>query len=300
MNARYVSWEMSEDMSNDKNDKFVILTGTSGSGKSVAMNALEDIGFYCVDNLPVSLLTSFAAVRAETGSMKRAAVAVDCRGAQFEQLEQELAALRRANIKVEILFLDAADHVLATRFKQTRRRHPLETGNRTLSSAVATERRRLTGLKEEATYYIDTTEMSPAQLKERVSALFVELSETINVCVESFGFKHGIPADADLVFDVRCLPNPYWIPQLRDHTGLEKEVRDYVYEGGDTAGFVARLFDMMDYLLPLYRKEGKSQLIIAIGCTGGHHRSVAVAEDLYRHLKENGSRVSVLHRDISK
>lgn len=281
-------------------DKFIILTGTSGSGKSVAMNALEDIGFYCVDNLPVSLLTSFAAVALETGTMKRAAVAVDCRGAQFEQLEQELVRLRKSFTQVDILFLDAADHILAKRYKQTRRRHPLETHDVTLSSAIKKERELLKNLRDDAAYYIDTSETSPAQLKERVSALFVELSDAINVCVTSFGFKHGIPTDADLVFDVRCMPNPYWVPELREHTGLEKEVRDYVYEGGDTQGFVTRLFDMIDYLLPLYRKEGKSQLMIAIGCTGGHHRSVAVAQDLYSHLKGIGARVSVLHRDISK
>lgn len=282
-------------------EAFILLTGTSGSGKSVAMNALEDIGFYCVDNLPVSLLTSFAAVCAETGSIKKAAVAVDCRGAQFELLTQELERLRHTEKHMGILFLDAADHVLAARFKQTRRRHPLETGRTTLTTAIKAERSKLSHLRNAADYYIDTSELSPSQLKERVSTLFVESTATMQVCVESFGFKRGIPSDADLVYDVRCLPNPYWVPELREHTGLEDEVRRYVYQpGGGTEGFVTRLFDMIDYLLPLYRKEGKSQLTVAIGCTGGHHRSVAVAQDLYGHLKAAGVAVSVIHRDITK
>lgn len=281
-------------------EKFIILTGMSGAGKSLAMNALEDIGFYCVDNLPVSLLTSFAAVSAETGSIKKAAVAVDCRGAQFDMLEQELALLAKREVEVEILFLDADDKVLSTRYKQTRRRHPLETESVTLSSALKIERERLSRLKERADYYIDTSNMSPALLKERVSSIFVALRDVLNICVESFGFKHGIPLDADLVFDVRCLPNPYWVPSLRDHTGLEEDVRAYVYDGGHAGEFCKKLFDMMDYLIPLYRKEGKSQLLIAIGCTGGHHRSVAIAQDLHAHLKKTCVRVSVLHRDILK
>ncbi len=282
-------------------EQFILLTGTSGAGKSVAMNALEDIGFYCVDNLPVSLLTSFAAVCTETGSIRKAAVAVDCRGAQFEQLSLELQKLRETEQHMGILFLDAADHVLAARFKQTRRRHPLETGRTTLSTAIKAERGKLADLKAAADYYIDTSELSPAQLKERVSALFEQSTATMRVCVESFGFKRGIPSDADLVFDVRCLPNPYWVTELRHKTGLEEDVKAYVYQqGGGTAEFVTRLFDMMDYLLPLYRKEGKSQLTVAIGCTGGHHRSVAIAEDLYRHLKEKQVAVSVIHRDIAK
>lgn len=281
-------------------EKFIILTGMSGAGKSLAMNALEDIGFYCVDNLPVSLLTSFAAVSAETGSIKKAAVAVDCRGAQFEMLEQELELLEKNQVEVEILFLDADDKSLSTRYKQTRRRHPLESESVTLSTALKIERERLSRLKERADYYIDTTNMSPALLKERVSSVFVELKDVLNISVESFGFKHGIPLDADLVFDVRCLPNPYWVPSLREKTGKEEDVRAYVYDGGHAKEFCDRLFDMLDYLIPLYRKEGKSQLLVAIGCTGGHHRSVAIAEDLYKHLKKNNDRVSVLHRDILK
>lgn len=282
-------------------DRFIILTGTSGSGKSVAMNALEDIGFYCVDNLPVSLLTSFAAVCDETGSIKKAAVAVDCRGAQFELLTQELEKLEKHEKHMGILFLDAADHVLAARFKQTRRRHPLETGRTTLPTAIKAERAKLATLRDAADFVIDTSELSPAQLKERVSALFVELNASMRVCVESFGFKRGIPSDADLVFDVRCLPNPYWVAELREHTGLEEAVRDYVYQpGGGTEEFVKRLFDMIDYLLPLYRKEGKSQLTVAIGCTGGQHRSVALAQDLYNHLKAMDVAVSVIHRDLAK
>ena len=282
-------------------EQFILLTGTSGSGKSVAMNALEDIGFYCVDNLPVSLLTSFAAVCAETGSIRKAAVAVDCRGAQFELLTQELARLRETEKNMGILFLDAADHVLAARFKETRRRHPLETGRTTLLSAIKAERTKLAELKEAADYTIDTSELSNAQLKERVTSLFVTSSAAMRVCVQSFGFKHGLPHDADLVFDVRCLPNPYWIPALRDHTGLETGVHDYVYQkGGGTEEFVSRLYGMLDFLLPLYRKEGKSQLTVAIGCTGGHHRSVAIAQDLYEHLRAKDVNVSVIHRDITK
>jgi len=282
-------------------DRFILLTGTSGAGKSVAMNALEDIGFYCVDNLPVSLLTSFAAVCNETGTIKNAAVAVDCRGAQFELLTQELDRLRKTEKNLGILFLDAADHVLAGRYKETRRRHPLEKGHTTLLSAIKTERARLASLKDAAEFVIDTSEFSTAQLKERVTSLFVSSSSAMRICVESFGFKHGVPTDADLVFDVRCLPNPYWEPQLRDRTGLEKDVHDYVYQpGGGAEEFMAKLYGLLDFLLPLYRKEGKSQLTVALGCTGGHHRSVALAQDLYAHCCENNANASVIHRDIAK
>ena len=282
-------------------ERFVILTGMSGSGKSVAMNALEDVGFYCVDNLPVSLLTSFAAVCAETESIRYAAVAVDCRGAQFDSLTQELGRLRVTEKNVCILFLDAADHVLAARYKETRRRHPLESDHTTLLSAIRAEREKLSELREAANFFIDTSELTNAQLKEQVTSLFVPSSAALHVCVESFGFKHGLPADADLVFDVRCLPNPYWDLALRPRTGIEKDVRDYVFrEGGGAEEFVTRLCGMIDFLLPLYRKEGRSQLTVAVGCTGGHHRSVAVAQELYDHLKEKNVRVSVIHRDIKK
>ena len=281
-------------------EKLIILTGTSGSGKSEAMNALEDIGFYCVDNLPVSLLTSFVAVCVETETINNAAVAADSRGAQFDTLMTELKKVRKTCGETRILFLDAANHVLEKRYKQTRRRHPLESERVTLSNAIELEREKLKELKESADFYIDTSNLSSAQLRERVTGLFVDAQDTINICVESFGFKHGIPADADLVFDVRCLPNPYWVDELRLHTGLEDNVRDYIYDSSDTRGYVLRLFDMIDYTLPLYRKEGKSQLTIAVGCTGGHHRSVAIAQHLYSHLLLNWPRVSVIHRDITK
>ena len=281
-------------------EKLIILTGTSGSGKSEAMNALEDIGFYCVDNLPVSLLTSFAAVCIETESIRNAAVAADSRGAQFSELMTELTKVRKMCLETRILFLDAANHVLEKRYKQTRRRHPLESGTVTLSAAIELERDKLKELKERADYYVDTSILLSSQLKERVASLFVNAEDTINICVESFGFKFGIPADADLVFDVRCLPNPYWVEELREHTGLEDSVREYIFDSSDTRGFVLRLFDMIDFTLPLYRREGKSQLTIAIGCTGGRHRSVALAQDLYVHLLADWPRVSVLHRDITR
>ena len=281
-------------------DKLIILTGTSGSGKSEAMNALEDIGFYCVDNLPVSLLVSFAAVCLETESIKNAAVAADSRGAQFDELMIELTKVRKMCKDTRILFLDAANHILEKRYKQTRRRHPLERDTVTLSRAIELEREKLKDLKECADFFIDTSNLLSTQLRDRVTSLFVDAEDTINICVESFGFKFGIPADADIVVDVRCLPNPYWVDELRDRTGLEDDVRDYIYDSEDTRGFVLRIFDMLDFTLPLYRKEGKSQLTVAIGCTGGHHRSVAIAQDLYSHLKLDWPRVSVIHRDIIK
>lgn len=283
--------------------EFLIVTGISGAGKSQAAHALEDIGFYCVDNIPPALIDPFyhicAAAESDYG---RVAVIADARiGQEIDQLPGMLHRLGDEK-PYRILFLDAADDVLLRRYRFTRRRHPLlDECDGSINDAIALERSRLAKLKEQADYRIDTTFLSPAQLKERVSALFLsDVSNMLTVHCMSFGYKHGMPREADLVFDVRCLPNPYYIDDLKHRTGLEAPVYDYVMQWDQTIGFRDRLFDMIDYLLPLYRNEGKSQLVIAIGCTGGHHRSVSMVRALSDHLQRQGQRVTVTHRDIEK
>lgn len=285
--------------------EFIIVTGLSGAGKSRAMDALEDIGFYCVDNIPPKLITTFYDLcqQAKDSTMKKIAVVTDIRGGgMFDSLFETLDKLRQENRKYKILYLDARDDVLVGRYQQTRRKHPLaENYLGSVSQAVKLEREVLKPVKERADYVIDTSFISPAQLKERISGLFLgDAAYALMVNCESFGFKYGTPSEADLVFDVRCLPNPYYVEELKRSTGLDEPVREYVMKWEQTKGFVERLFALIDYMLPLYRNEGKSQLVIAIGCTGGKHRSVALTQLLYNHLLELGQRTSVHHRDIHK
>lgn len=284
--------------------EFVIVTGLSGAGKTRAMHALEDIGFFCVDNLPPALIPVFYDLCLKSESMMgRIAVVTDTRGGElFKSFFTAMEALKRDKKPYRILFLDSSDTVLVRRFKETRRRHPLaEDLNGSLEQAVKLEREMLKPVKECSDYVIDTSGVSPAQLKTRITELFLSNpADSLNVHCISFGFKFGIPMEADLVFDVRCLPNPFYDEQLRPQTGLDAPVRDFVLEKDETKGFVTRLTDMVDYLLPLYSKEGKSQLVIAIGCTGGHHRSVALAQLLCDYLADKGMRSSVTHRDIKK
>ncbi|OUO76150.1 MULTISPECIES: RNase adapter RapZ [unclassified Anaeromassilibacillus] len=284
--------------------EFLIVTGLSGAGKSRAVDALEDIGFYCVDNIPPKLIPTFYDLCAKAGdTFSRVAVVTDIRGGDmFSSLFETLDDLKNEDKHYRILFLDANDYVLINRFKETRRKHPLAENNLgSLEQAVKLEREILRPVREKADYIIDTSFLSPAQLKERISNLFLgDSSQALMVHCVSFGFKYGIPTEADLVFDVRCLPNPFYIEELKHLTGLDEPVYSYVMKWEQTKGVVQRLISLIDYMLPLYCDEGKSQLVIAIGCTGGKHRSVALAQLLYDHLLENGHRTSVNHRDIQK
>ena len=284
--------------------EFVVVTGLSGAGKTQAMHAMEDIGFFCVDNLPPALIPVFydLCVKSED-IMGRVAVVTDTRGGElFKSFFTAMEALKHDKKPYKILFLDASDNVLVRRYKETRRKHPLSDDlNGSLEQAVKLEREMLKPMRESSDYVIDTSLVSPAQLRSRIAQLFLNSAEdSLAVHCISFGFKYGVPMESDLVFDVRCLPNPFYDEKLRPLTGLDAPVRDYVMEKEETKGFVARFTDMVDYLLPLYAKEGKSQLVIAVGCTGGHHRSVALAQYMHDHLVQKGVRASVTHRDMQK
>ena len=282
--------------------KFLIVTGLSGSGKSGAVNALEDIGYYCIDNIPPQLIPKFADICMQSnGQMDKVAIVTDIRGGDmFYQLDGGLEYLRHSGPDVKILFLDASDDVLLKRYKETRRRHPLdEQCHGSLLSAITKERSVLSGIREAADYYIDTSDMSMAQLRDTVTDLFMDNpDDRMAVKVMSFGFKYGMCREADIVLDVRCLPNPYYIPELRKHTGLESCVRDYVMSFEQSKELEKKLRDLIDFLLPLYRHEGKTSLVIAFGCTGGKHRSVTFAENMHTYLEEKGVRTRVTHRDI--
>ena len=284
--------------------EFIIITGLSGAGKSVAMKNMEDIGFYCVDNIPPVLVPTFYELceKSTDDHMKKIAVVTDIRaGDVFGDLFASLDKLRSVHKKYKILFLDARDDVLLRRFKETRRKHPLSDNSATTELAVSLERELLMPVKACADYVIDTSLLSPTQLKERITSLFLgNISLGLTVTCMSFGFKYGLPAESDLVFDVRCLPNPFYIPELKEHTGLEDCVYDYVMQFEQSEGFAKRMIDLVDYSLPLYLSEGKSQLVIGIGCTGGKHRSVTLTRVLYKHIFETGQRAIVHHRDISK
>ncbi|RKD25251.1 UPF0042 nucleotide-binding protein [Caminicella sporogenes DSM 14501] len=281
--------------------KLVIITGLSGAGKSQAMKCMEDLGFYCVDNLPPVLIPKFAELCFNSnGEIQKIALVIDIRGGKFfDDLFDSLENLKSSGYKYEILFLDASDETLIKRFKETRRIHPLSPKGRIIDGINA-ERKKLDKLRDKADKIIDTTNMTPGQLKKEIRKIYLDGSETNNILISvlSFGFKHGIPLDADLVFDVRFLPNPHYIENLRDFTGNDEKVRKYVMNWPESIEFVKRLNEMIDFLIPFYVREGKMQLVIAIGCTGGKHRSVTVANILYEYLKEKGHKVSVNHRDI--
>jgi len=283
--------------------KFVIITGLSGAGKSQAMKALEDLGFYCVDNLPPVLISKFAELCDNSnGEIQKVALVIDIRGGKFfDDLFANLEKLGEEGYEYEILFLEASDKVLINRFKETRRVHPLSPAGRILDGIKA-ERERLKELKERANIVIDTSDMTPGNLKEVIKKIYVEGTDTANfrISIISFGFKKGIPLDSDLVFDVRFLPNPHYIDELKDFTGNDRQVQDFVLKWPESHRFLEKLKDMVEFLIPYYVREGKSQLVISIGCTGGKHRSVTVANILYNYLKEKGNNVSIEHRELGK
>ncbi len=284
--------------------EFVIISGMSGAGKSKAASFMEDMGFFCVDNLPSPLITKFAELgMAGSGEYDRVVLVTDVRsGANFDGLFQALDELRQRKCPYSILFMDASDDVIIKRYKETRRSHPLAEECETLEQAIALERERMAGVKSRADYLLDTSAMPTAKLKGELNRLFGsgKKMEEMQVSVMSFGFKHGLPREADLVFDVRFLPNPYYVLQLRTLTGLDEQVRDYVYASQTTDEFLKHLKGLLDFLLPRYKDEGKTGLVIAVGCTGGHHRSVAVAHDLAGHIQAQGYSVVENHRDLGR
>lgn len=283
---------------------FIIVTGLSGAGKSRAVDALEDIGFFCIDNMPPSLISKFTEISEKLeGKISKVAFVTDVRGGElFADLVSELDLLKSSGINYKLLFLDCNDNVLIRRFKETRRKHPLiEKANLSVEKAVKLERQMLMQARERADYIIDTTNTSAVQLKERINNLFLDnISTTLAISCMSFGFKYGATNEADLVFDVRCLPNPFYIEELKCKTGLDSDVSGYVMSFEQSKELLNKLTELIDFLIPLYISEGKSQLTIAFGCTGGKHRSVTFAESMYKHLAEQGKRVSVNHRDILK
>lgn len=280
--------------------RFVIVTGMSGGGKSTAMKMLEDAGFYCADNMPVPLIEKFMELLAlPDNGIQKVALGLDVRTDQsFEDVNQLIIRLR-LNYTFEILFLEASDNVLLKRYKETRRIHPLSTDG-DLMTGIRRERQLLDSIRTVADYVIDTTNLLTRELKAELDRIFVsgQAYNSLMVNVMSFGFKHGIPQDADLVFDVRFLPNPFYIDELKQKTGLDHEVQDYVMSYPEAHEFIDKLTDMINFLIPNYIKEGKYQLVIAIGCTGGQHRSVTLASELYNRLRDKGDYgLTLRHRD---
>ncbi|CAG7839460.1 glmZ(sRNA)-inactivating NTPase [Clostridium novyi B str. ATCC 27606] len=284
--------------------RFVIVTGLSGAGKSQAIRSLEDLGYFCVDNLPPTLMGKFAEACYQTdGKINKIALVIDIRGGEFfDDLFENLKYLKEQNYRYEILFLDASDKVLVKRYKESRRTHPLAPSGRIIQG-IERERKRLNEVKYKANNIIDTSSMTQMQLREKIWRIYgddEQIQNRLIIDVLSFGFKYGIPVDADLVFDVRFLPNPYYIPELKKFSGDDKEIQDYVLGFKETKEFINKLDDMLEFLIPNYIKEGKIQLVIAIGCTGGRHRSVTIANVIYDKLKEKGHKISKEHRDINE
>ena len=284
--------------------QLIIITGMSGSGKSTAMKVLEDIGYYCIDNLPPQFIPNFADVCNRTGgSLNQVALAVDIRtGDMFSEIHEIIKNLKK-NMpdEVKVIFMESSDDILIQRYKETRRRHPLAEKYNSLLEALEAEREALLPLRSYADYYIETSKLSTSQLGEEIRQIFLENQlDSIVVKVMSFGYKYGISAESDLIFDVRCLPNPFYVPELKTHTGCEDCVRDYVMRFSQSQELLAKLTDLLDFLLPLYIAEGKSQLVVSFGCTGGKHRSVTFAELIGNTLRDKGYRVHKLHRDITK
>lgn len=284
--------------------ELLIVTGLSGAGKSQVGNALEDMGFYCVDNVPPAVIPAFVDMSEHSkGSLEKIALVTDIRGGQlFEGITDVLKDLDSREIKYKILFLDALDEVIIRRYKENRRKHPLnKEAKLSIEEAVKNERKALEKIRNRADFVIDTSHTSLAQLKQKVTSLFCDdLSDSLRIQCKSFGFKYGSDRENDLIFDVRCLPNPFYDEALKEKTGQDPEVRDYVLSTEDSREFLRKIIDFLEFSIPLYIKEGKSQLTVAFGCTGGKHRSVTFAELVGNALKEKEYNCSIVHRDILK
>lgn len=283
--------------------RFVIVTGMSGAGKSTAMRVLEDYGYFCVDNLPVQLVGKFFEMANSSGDLDKIAVGIDIRnGEALGDMNEIIMSFKKTDVRCEVLYLDATDDTLIKRYKETRRAHPLMVDGR-VDEGIKKEREKLAFLRKKADYIIDTDNLLVKELRAELEKIFVENKHHKNLFINilSFGFKHGIPVDSDLVFDVRFMPNPYYEEELRPKTGNDREVQDYVMDSEVSREFLDRLFDMLDFLLPNYVAEGKNQLVISIGCTGGHHRSVTVANKLYERLSTKDEYgIKITHRDIDR
>lgn len=283
--------------------RICVITGLSGSGKSTAIRALEDEGFFCLDNLPLTLLQVFIELAEKSSErIKNVAIVIDIRAKDFFKGQENIfKSLREAGHKVEILFLDSSDDVLVRRFSETRRRHPAVEGGSVLDG-IRFEREHLAVLRQIATSIIDTSELNVHQLKELITSIVTGAGapKVFNMHIQSFGFKYGVPLESDIVMDVRFLPNPYFVPELKQLTGLDKDVRNFLETQDDTREFLERFFSFMDFLVPRYQKEGKSYLTISVGCTGGRHRSVFIIEALRNYLAEKKLSLKVTHRDMGK
>jgi len=284
--------------------RFVIVTGLSGAGKTQATRALEDLGYFCVDNLPPKLISKFAEMCAQSGgNIEKIALVIDIRGGIFfDDFFETLNYLKQNDFKYEILFLEATDEVLIKRFKESRRSHPLSPDGRVLNG-ITQEREKLREVKNVADIIIDTSKYEIRHLREKINIAYGDHTypeKQLSVTVLSFGFKYGIPVDSDLVFDVRFIPNPFYIPELKQYSGNDEPVKEYVLKQEETATFIEKLVDMLKYLIPNYIKEGKRQLIISIGCTGGRHRSVAIANEVYERLNKENYNSRIEHRDVSE
>lgn len=282
----------------------VLLTGVSGAGKSTAMGFMEDIGYYCIDNMPAELVPTFISLIEKSDSYNKIAIVTDVRSrGVYTAFRKNVQGLIDSNdYTVKSIYLDIKNHVALRRYKLTRRKHPYaDKFNGSIEDALNYEKEILAPVREKAGYVIDTSDLTANQLRERLAQILLgDDKEVMNLHVMSFGFKHGIPADADFVLDVRCLPNPYWIESMRDKTGLDQEVKDYVFSFEEAHEIFERLKNLLDYLNPLYIREGKSQIVIAIGCTGGNHRSVVFAEALKDYFSRKWDNVTVNHRDIDR
>ena len=282
--------------------RFVIVTGMSGAGKLTAQKMLEDLGYYCVDNLPIPLISKFVELILEPNrEITKVVLGIDVRADQsFDEVQSALDDLKKKNFPYEILFMDSSDETLQKRYKESRRMHPLSPDGRVIDG-IQKERAILKKIKSESDYVIDTSKLLTRELKKELENIFVnnESYNSLMVNILSFGFKHGLPSDVDLVFDVRFLPNPYYIEDLKEKSGNDKEVRDYVMACPESKIFLDKLVDMLLFLIPNYVKEGKNQLVIGIGCTGGRHRSVTLANELYAQLKDQGTfGLKIEHRDL--
>lgn len=283
--------------------ELIILTGVSGAGKSTAMGFMEDVGYYCIDNMPPELMTTFVSLLADGQNYPKVAMVVDVRSnSVFETLLNSINSVKQYGYSTRIVYLDVSNSEALKRYKLTRRKHPFaDKFNGNVQDAVDYEKEILAPLRLKANHIVDTTDIDAPKLRERLTQILLgEDKNVMNIHCMSFGFKHGVPASADFVIDVRCLPNPYWNEALRDKTGLDDDVKNFVFSFDESNELLQKLIDLLDFLNPLYIKEGKSQIVFAIGCTGGNHRSVAIAEALKDYFSKKWDNVTVNHRDIDR